>query len=129
MTLLVHQLYEINKGVRHLALLTLSLPEALAAASWLKSQHVASFLQPVGAKRANLFFGRSDCVEVVRRLAGDNLKSMTDEEDFMLGVLLGYDQRQQCKRYLKRKTRSVPANEEMAADSARDSSVSNEVPA
>ncbi|PXF51402.1 MAG: hypothetical protein C4B55_03135 [Candidatus Methanophagaceae archaeon] len=28
---------------------------------------------------------------------------MTDEEDFILGTMLGYDRVKQCERYLKRK--------------------------
>ena len=32
-----------------------------------------------------------------------SLSDLTDEEDFILGVMLGYDRLKQCERYLKRK--------------------------
>ena len=31
------------------------------------------------------------------------LSNFTDEEDFILGVMLGYDRTRQCDRYIKRK--------------------------
>jgi hypothetical protein len=32
-----------------------------------------------------------------------SLSNLTDEEDFILGTMLGYDRVKQCERYLKRK--------------------------
>jgi len=32
-----------------------------------------------------------------------SLSDLTDEEDFILGTMLGYDRVKQCERYLKRK--------------------------
>lgn len=105
MTVFSHQYYEISKGVRNLALLTASEEDARSAARWLQSKGMECFVQCFGSNRANLFFGRADCVEVARQLMRRKLNELTDEEDFMLGVLLGYDCREQCRRYLRRKTR------------------------
>ncbi len=104
MNLVGHQYYEICKGVRNLALLTTSDVEARETVEWLRSRDMACFVQPFGTRRANVFFGQRDCVEVARRLLKRRLNELSDEEDFMLGALLGYDCLQQCRRYLKRKT-------------------------
>ena len=32
-----------------------------------------------------------------------SLSNLTDEEDFILGTMLGYDRVKQCERYLRRK--------------------------
>ena len=61
---------------------------------------------PLGCSRVNLFFGNSLCVEVVRRIAKPNLTEWTEEEDFILGILLGYDKLQQCRRFLDFRERS-----------------------
>ncbi len=112
MTLFGHQFYEIRKGVRNLALLTASEPEACEAARWLQAKGMACFVQRFGTNRANVFFGHPDCVEVAHRILRGKLNELTDEEDFMLGALLGYDCRQQCRRYLRRKGREFGRTEE-----------------
>ena len=33
----------------------------------------------------------------------ESLSSLTDDEDFILGTMLGYDRVKQCERYLKKK--------------------------
>lgn len=102
MTVLTHQIYEIKKGVRKLALLTMSDEDAEKAVDRLESRGIECFVQHFAPGRANVFFGRSECVEVARRIARRKLNRVSDEEDFILGVLLGYDCSEQCQRYLKR---------------------------
>jgi hypothetical protein len=102
MTVLTHQMYEIKKGVRNLALLTMSDGKAQKAVERLESRDIRYFVQHFAPGRANVFFGRFECVEVARRLAKRKLNQLTSEEDFILGVLLGYDSSEQCRRYLKR---------------------------
>lgn len=52
----------------------------------------------------NVFFGKKDCLIVACNLCKDKpLNKLTPEEDFMLGMLLGYNLCEQCKRYSKRK--------------------------
>lgn len=102
MTVLTHQMYEIKKGVRNLALLTMSDEKAQKAVERLESRDIHCFVQHFAPGRANVFFGRLECVEVARRLAKRKLNQLTGEEDFILGILLGYDNSEQCRRYLKR---------------------------
>ena len=36
-----------------------------------------------------------------------NLSAYTDEEDYILGIMLGYDRVKQCQRFLNRKFKKV----------------------
>ncbi len=47
-----------------------------------------------------MFFGAPECLEIVRRIGKFDLSRYTPEEDFILGIMLGYGRRQQCTRYL-----------------------------
>ena len=68
----------------------------------LKAEDIEFELQEVGNGRANIFFGRSECIEVVRRMITRPLQKLSPEEDFILGALLGYDICMQCERFCKR---------------------------
>ena len=57
----------------------------------LKAEDIDFELQEVGNGRTNIFFGRSECIEVVRRMITRPLQQLSPEEDFILGALLGYD--------------------------------------
>jgi len=51
----------------------------------------------------NLFFGKEDCLLVAGKICGDKpLNLLTPEEDFILGILLGYSISEQCSRYCKK---------------------------
>ncbi len=54
----------------------------------------------------NIFFGKKECVDVVRSFDGLPLNLLTEEQDFILGTMLGYDRLAQCSRYLLRKTKA-----------------------
>jgi hypothetical protein len=100
LAMLPHCLYELRKGVRQLFLLTMTLPEAQAVRQRLERERVAMYIQDVTADKQNLYFGRARYVEIARRLAVRPLNELSPEEDFMLGILLGYERSQQCRRYL-----------------------------
>ena len=59
---------------------------------------------PINAHRRNLFFGKKECINIVRLSFNRPLNLLTPEEDFILGTMLGYDVCQQCERYNHRKT-------------------------
>lgn len=50
----------------------------------------------------NVFFGDPSCIEVASTFVDKPLNELSDQEDFILGVLLGYDIKEQCKRYTER---------------------------
>lgn len=97
-----HSLYELDKGVRQLFMLTVSWADLPGVVSRLAAERVDHYVHRLNDSRVNLFFGRAALVETVRRFVDKPLCELTAEEDFMLGALLGYDREQQCRRYLER---------------------------
>jgi len=45
----------------------------------------------------------------------ENLNNYTDEEDFILGIMLGYDRYKQCDRFIKRRNEKLRINRELSA--------------
>ena len=53
-----------------------------------------------------MYFGEKACVDVVKTL-NPKLNELSAEQDFMLGIMLGYDRVKQCERYLKIKNNVI----------------------
>lgn len=105
MQLFLHLIYEYRKGLRKLVLYTTrkSIEEPIRAK--LVQHDIPHVIHDIGRGKINVFFGEADCVEVVRMIGKRNVARYTDEEDFILGSMLGYDLVQQCRRYVKRRRR------------------------
>ena len=101
--ILCHHIYEYHKGLRSLVLHTMNNDERDLVERSLALRNISFCIQPVGDHRMNVFFGNPDCVEIVRGFHSASLSDLTDEEDFMLGIMLGYDRAAQCKRFLRRR--------------------------
>ena len=101
--ILCHHIYEYHKGLRSLVLHTMGNDERDLVERALEMRKISYCIFPLGERRMNVFFGNSDCVEIVRGFHSTSLNELTDEEDFMLGIMLGYDRAAQCKRYLRRR--------------------------
>jgi hypothetical protein len=56
----------------------------------------------------NLFFGRPALVAVARSFVTRPLDALSVDEDFTLGTRFGYDQEQQCRRFLARSKLEMP---------------------
>jgi hypothetical protein len=97
-----HHLYEYKKGLRSLILHTAKAELKPMFEKKLERNEIAYFIQDIDSTMFNIFFGDENCVNVVRQF-GVSLDKLTDEQDFILGVMLGYDRILQCKRYLSRK--------------------------
>jgi Protein of unknown function (DUF2023). len=108
MTVLMHHIYEYKKGLRNLVLHTMSTADRIQAEIRLQHQHIAYHVCVVSETKINIFFGAAQCVEVVRKFGDKRLNRFTPEEDFILGIMLGYDRLQQCNRYLQRCQNGVP---------------------
>ena len=100
---LSEQIYQYKKGVRRMVLYTFPSCYTNTAVEKLNRQGIDYVIQPVGNQCVNLYFGRSECISVVRSIVTRPLNELSPEEDFMLGTLLGYDLCMQCQRYCKRK--------------------------
>lgn len=98
-----HHIYELKKGLRHLILFTTTEEHRLAIVQKLESHHIPYRIQPVApsSTKINVFFGNQTCIDVLETFGSRYLSELTAEEDFMLGVMLGYDRVKQCERYLR----------------------------
>ncbi len=103
MQVLLHHIYEYKKGLRSLVLHTMSTDEQYKTEELLNRKGISYVVQYVNSKKINVFFGKSQCIKIVKNFEQKTLSNFTDEEDFILGIMLGYDRTQQCERYLKRK--------------------------
>lgn len=98
-------LYELKKGVRGLFLLTMSTAEAELVEKRLAKDGVDHYRHVVNGTKVNMFFGHSQYVAVARTIVTGPLNTLSAEQDFILGTLLGYDREQQCQRFLGRQAR------------------------
>lgn len=93
-----HHIYEYKKGLRSLVLTTEKASNRDVIENRLKKENIPYLINEVGNKNINVFFGNPDCIKVVKTL-DKKLDKITPEQDFMLGIMLGYDKILQCQRY------------------------------
>jgi hypothetical protein len=101
-----HHLYEYKRGLRNLILLTTNNSRQDYIEKRLQKEQIAYVIQAVNGTKINVFFGHRFCIDVLKTFPDVPLNNLTDEQDFLLGIMLGYDRLEQCKRYLKRKESS-----------------------
>lgn len=101
MKVLCHHIYEYKKGLRNLVLHTMNSSDLKKAEEKLIQYNISYFVQYVTPLKVNVFFGREQCVEIVRSFNKKSLSDYTPEEDFILGIMLGYDRLIQCDRYIR----------------------------
>lgn len=98
-----HHIYEFKKGIRSLVLCTLCNHCSEIVKDRLQHQGIDYCEQRIGSNKVNLFFGKKECLEVVGNFIHKPLNLLSPEEDFILGVMLGYDINMQCSRFNSRK--------------------------
>ena len=98
-----HHVYEYRKGLRNLILYTACADNMETIRNRLERIKIKYEIYRISSKKINVFFGNSDCIEIIKSINKNNLNDYTPEEDFMLGTMLGYCRQQQCVRYLKLK--------------------------
>ncbi len=98
-----HMIYELNKGLRSLSLLTTTTENFELIKDRLEKCNYEYIIENLKSGYVNVFFGTSESIEVLRKFKKNSLRDFSPEEDFILGVLLGYNVQQQCKRYINRK--------------------------
>jgi hypothetical protein len=98
-----HHIYELRKGLRNLILFTASREHRAQIVAKLEACDIPYLIVPVakGSHKINVFFGNRVCIEVLKRFGKRSLADFTAEEDFVLGIMLGYDRIRQCERYLR----------------------------
>lgn len=104
MRIFYHLIYEYKKGVRDLMLCTLT-ADAEEKVRWkLEKNAIRYNIHKLKNGNINVFFGKDECMDVADRICGSKpLNLLNPEQDFILGILLGYSISEQCNRYCKKK--------------------------
>ena len=103
MKMLCHYIYEYRKGVREMILCTLPGNLEEQAKARLERNDICYIIQKLENGNINIFFGKKECLVVTHKMChGKSLNQLSAEEDFMLGILLGYSVSEQCRRYCKK---------------------------
>jgi len=95
-----HMIYEYKKGIRRLVLYTARCPEADDCRLKLRKNSISWFETESKDGKVNFFFGDAHCISIIESFGTKPLNELDEKEDFILGVLLGYDLTRQCERYL-----------------------------
>jgi len=98
-----HLVYEYQKGLRDLSLFTCSAELLEKIKKALVAQKIDYLVYNLKGDKINVFFGCFECIEIVKSFSSPDLSCITDEEDFILGMMLGYAKLQQYQRFLGRK--------------------------
>lgn len=105
MSIFDHHIYEYRKGLRGLVLHTVSEESAEALKMRLEKHAIDYVVYELTKGKCNIFFGDPMCLKVLQQFGSKKLNDLSVEEDFILGIMLGYSHQQQYQRYLMRKQR------------------------
>ena len=101
-----HHIYEFKKGIRNLILTTEKSKYKENITNRLKKDNINFVIHDIGENKINVYFGAKECIDVVKTF-NPKLNELTPEQDFMLGIMLGYDRVKQCERYMKIKSGEI----------------------
>lgn len=96
-----HHIYEYHTGIRNLFLTTEKSMYKDVIKDRLQKDGIAYLIHDISDKKINVYFGAKQCVDVVKSFNNKQLSKLTPEQDFILGIMLGYDRVKECERYLK----------------------------
>ncbi len=99
----IHHLYEYRKGLRNLILFTTWSENLSVIKARLEKYKIDYLVENVTDKKINVFFGSGHCIEVLKCIGKPKLSDFTPEEDYILGIMLGYDRLKQCQRFVNMK--------------------------
>ncbi len=102
MKVFCHHIYEYKKGLRNLVLHTMAESLKEGAQQKLENNNIDYVIREISPTKINIFFGAPECVAVIRHFGTRKLCDYTPEQDFILGIMLGYCRKIQCDRYLER---------------------------
>lgn len=100
-------LYEVSKGTKPVALVTCDVNLCEKILTKLKKHNISYALYKVSKEKINVFFGKKECIDVINECFLKPLDALNPYEDFILGAILGYDIKLQCKRLLQKTNKSL----------------------
>lgn len=103
MQVFYHLVYEYQKGLRDLCLFTCSDENRDKIEKSLQLQKISYHICKIENNKLNVFFGMTACLDILKQFSCDDLNALSHEEDFILGMMLGYAKPQQYQRFLMRK--------------------------
>ena len=103
MQVFYHLIYEYQKGLRDLCLYTCPNEQLEKIKKTLGHQNIEYYICDIEKDKINVFFGMGACIEIVKQFSCEELNKISVEEDFILGMMLGYAKAQQYNRFLDRK--------------------------
>ncbi len=103
MKVFYHLVYEYQKGLRDLCLFTCADKFFHKIQKILEHQKIDYLVLALPEDKINIFFGLKDCIETIKNFSSEELDLLTPEEDFILGIMLGYSRQKQYNRFLKKK--------------------------
>lgn len=103
MQVFYHLIYEYQKGLRDLCLFTCSNEFETKIKTTLNNQDIQYMICDIEGGKINIFFGMQECIAIIKQFSCKELNKLSIEEDFILGMMLGYGKAQQYKRFLTRK--------------------------
>ena len=95
-----HHIYEYHTGIRNLFLTTEKAKYKNIIQERLEKDKIAYTIHEIPNNKINVYFGAQQCVDVVKSFKNKVLSNLTPEQDFILGIMLGYDRVKECERYL-----------------------------
>lgn len=104
MELFSNLIYEYKKGMRDLAMYTCKKEDYYLYVEHLHKNKIEFVMNDIGNNKVNLFFGNPDCLKILNQFSSDKLDELNANEDFILGIMLGYSRNEQYERLLKKKS-------------------------
>lgn len=103
MEVFYHLIYEYQKGLRDLCLFTC--PDNLFGKikKTLEHQKIDCLILSLPNQKLNIFFGMKNCIDIIKNFSSEKLNLLSPEEDFILGIMLGYSRQKQYSRLLSKK--------------------------
>ena len=102
MELFKNLIYEYKKGMRDLALYTCSVEDTDMYRGFLEITKTPYHIEELGNNKINIFMGNPKCLDILSKFSHNDLSKITPEEDFILGIMLGYSREEQYTRILSR---------------------------
>ena len=88
-------------------MMTMAVAEVDRAIDALRAASIAHHGQAVTGDKVTMAFGKPGAVATMRKVVTNPLYQLSPEEDFIVGILLGYDKEEQCQRFLSRSKRAA----------------------
>ena len=96
-----HCMYEYEKGLRNLILYHATTDELDCLITKLNRKNITYCIYEQDNKKVKVFFGQAICVDIIKAIGKNRIEDYTEEQKFLLGIMLGYECLKQCHLFLE----------------------------